>query len=441
MKVEKISVIGLFGTFDHEIILNSEPPITLVLGRNGLGKTILLRMLSAIFTNHLEYLCQVKFKFFTIYFELGNKLVISRQPKTFYELKFEFSRYKGQVVSIDSRALKIEQKTYGRFQELLRNSKTLRESYFGAIMDAPEYDLKDKFELVSSLSKNWLDTSEKNKGNYPKWLKDVMNVYNGHLITTERIIMPYKSNDLHEEQNKYKRAINECSKDILKKVGSSMNEASNLTAELDRSFPNRIIRAFEVIKEMDASLLDELVNGLEMLKKRQNILQKTGIQQKMDKDFPLDVHSVNLQTYTILSVYVKDSLEKLKPYEDLANKLQLFLEIMNSKLLFKNVLFVQNEGFKVVSTKTDDIIPLQELSSGEQHLFILFYQMLFMLDSNSLLLIDEPEISLHVSWQKHFVEDLMNVLKLNPMTVIMATHSPTLIGPYWNLTSELHYEE
>lgn len=441
MKVEKISVIGLFGTFDHEIILNSEPPITLVLGRNGLGKTILLRMLSAIFTNHLEYLCQVKFKFFTIYFELGNKLVISRQPKTFYELKFEFSRYKGQVVSIDSRALKIEQKTYGRFQELLRNSKTLRESYFGAIMDAPEYGLKDKFELVSSLSKNWLDTSEKNKGNYPKWLKDVMNVYNGHLITTERIIMPYKSNDLHEEQNKYKRAINECSKDILKKVGSSMNEASNLTAELDRSFPNRIIRAFEVIKEMDASLLDELVNGLEMLKKRQNILQKTGIQQKMDKDFPLDVHSVNLQTYTILSVYVKDSLEKLKPYEDLANKLQLFLEIMNSKLLFKNVLFVQNEGFKVVSTKTDDIIPLQELSSGEQHLFILFYQMLFMLDSNSLLLIDEPEISLHVSWQKHFVEDLMNVLKLNPMTVIMATHSPTLIGPYWNLTSELHYEE
>lgn len=308
-------------------------------------------------------------------------------------------------------------------------------------MDVPEYDLKDKFELVASLSKNWLETSEKNKNNYPKWLKDVMNAYNGHLITTERIIMPYKYNDLDEEQNKFKRAINECSKDILKKVGSAMNEAANLSAELDRSFPNRIIQAFEVIKEVKTSLINELVYGLEMLKERQNILQKTGIQQKLDKDFPLDFHSLNLQTYTILSVYVKDSLKKLKPYEDLANKLQLFLEIMNSKLLFKKVQFVQNGGFKVVSTKTNDIIQLQELSSGEQHLFILFYQMLFMLDSNSLLLIDEPEISLHVGWQKHFVEDLMNVLKLNPMTVIMATHSPTLIGPYWNLTSELHYEE
>lgn len=441
MKIDKISVVGLFGTFDHEIVLNSDPPITLVLGRNGLGKTILLRMLSALFTNHLEYLCQVQFRSFTIYFELGNKLVISRQPKTFNELKFEFSRYKGQVMSTDSRALKIEQKTYGRFQELLRNSKPLHESYLNAIMDVPEYDLKDKFEMVTSLSKKWLDTSEKNKENYPKWLKDVMNAYSGHLITTERIIMPYKSNDLDEEQNKYKRAINECSKDILKKVGSAMNEAANLSAELDRSFPNRIIQAFEVIKELKASLLNELVNGLEMLKERQNILQKTGIQQNSDKDFPLDVHSLNLQTYTILSVYVKDSLKKLKPYEDLANKLQLFLEIMNSKLLFKKVQFVQNGGFKVVSTKTNDIIQLQELSSGEQHLFILFYQMLFMLDSNSLLLIDEPEISLHVGWQKHFVEDLMNVLKLNPMTVIMATHSPTLIGPYWNLTSELHYEE
>lgn len=174
MKIDKISVVGLFGTFDHEIVLNSDPPITLVLGRNGLGKTILLRMLSAIFTNHLEYLCQVQFKSFTIYFELDNKLVISRLPKTFNELKFEFSRYKGQVISTDSRSLKIGQKKYGRFQELLRNSKQLRESYLGAIMDVPEYDLKDKFELVASLSKKWLDTSEKNKDNYPKWLKDVM---------------------------------------------------------------------------------------------------------------------------------------------------------------------------------------------------------------------------------------------------------------------------
>lgn len=224
--------------------------------------------------------------------------------------------------------MKIEQKKYGRFQELLRNSKQLRESYLGAIMDVPEYDLKDKFELVASLSKNWLDTSEKNKDNYPKWLKDVMDAYNGHLITTERIIMPYKYNDLDEEQNKFKRAINECSKDILKKVGSAMNEAANLSAELDRSFPNRIIQAFEVIKEVKASLIKELVYGLEKLKERQNILQKTGIQQKSDKDFPLDFHSLNLQTYTILSVYVKDSLEKLKPYEDLANKLQLFLETL-----------------------------------------------------------------------------------------------------------------
>ena len=110
MKIDKISVVGLFGTFDHEIVLNSDPPITLVLGRNGLGKTILLRMLSAIFTNHLEYLCQVQFKSFTIYFELDNKLVISRLPKTFNELKFEFSRYKGQVISTDSRALKIYRK-------------------------------------------------------------------------------------------------------------------------------------------------------------------------------------------------------------------------------------------------------------------------------------------------------------------------------------------
>lgn len=155
----------------------------------------------------------------------------------------------------------------------------------------------------------------------------------------------------------------------------------------------------------------------------------------------MDIHKLNSHIYKILSVYVKDSLEKLKPYESLAYKLKLFLKILNSKMLLKEVRFVQFVGFEVYSTKTNDKISLQDLSSGEQHLFVLFYQMLFKHGKDTLLLIDEPEISLHVGWQKHFVDDLLEVLKLSPMTVIMATHSPTLIGSYWNLTSELRYEE
>lgn len=440
MKLERIKVERLFGTFDHEIELNADPTITLVLGRNGLGKTILLKMLSAVFTNNLEYLCQIKFKTFTLYFELGNKLLISRMPKKFYELKFEFNSYKGRIVETNSRALKIEQNSFKQLQGLIQNSRSFRESYFNAILHSDEFSLKDKVDLIDGLNDTDIVAPKKEVfEKYPNWLKDIMNSYKGHLISTERIIKTFAKETI--SGSKYERAINECSKDFLERLGNALNESSALSVTLDRSFPNRIIRTFEDNQEITSNMLEELFEGLTQLQKKQNLLQKTGIQNDSILDLPLDFKTMHSETYKILSVYVKDSLEKLKPYESLANKLQLFLDIINNKLLFKRVLFTQGQGFSVISTKTDDVIPLHELSSGEQHLFVLFYQMLFLHDSNSLLLIDEPEISLHVGWQKHFVDDLMDVLKLNPMTVIMATHSPTLIGPYWNLTSELHYDD
>lgn len=41
-------------------------------------------------------------------------------------------------------------------------------------------------------------------------------------------------------------------------------------------------------------------------------------------------------------------------------------------------------------------IPIEHLSSGEKNDFVLFYELIFKCDSKSLILVDEPEISLHV---------------------------------------------
>lgn len=74
-----------------------------------------------------------------------------------------------------------------------------------------------------------------------------------------------------------------------------------------------------------------------------------------------------------------------------------------------------------------------DLSSGEQHLIILIYELLFKVESNTLLLIDEPELSMHISWQREFVDDLLKIIELNPIDVILATHSPSIINDHSNL--------
>ena len=52
-------------------------------------------------------------------------------------------------------------------------------------------------------------------------------------------------------------------------------------------------------------------------------------------------------------------------------------------------------------------------------------------------MIDEPEISLHISWQKKFIPEMKRIMTINQMKAIIATHSPSLIGKYWGITEEL----
>lgn len=68
------------------------------------------------------------------------------------------------------------------------------------------------------------------------------------------------------------------------------------------------------------------------------------------------------------------------------------------------------------------------LSSGERQLFVLITTLMFNEDhrKSNVLIIDEPELSLHIKWQDMFVDSL---LRANPSTqLIFATHSPSIIG-------------
>lgn len=68
------------------------------------------------------------------------------------------------------------------------------------------------------------------------------------------------------------------------------------------------------------------------------------------------------------------------------------------------------------------------LSSGEKQVLRLFYNLLTS-PSTSVLILDEPEISLQVDWQKELLED---ILCLSPeLQILVATHSPAIIMNGW----------
>ena len=65
-----------------------------------------------------------------------------------------------------------------------------------------------------------------------------------------------------------------------------------------------------------------------------------------------------------------------------------------------------------------------------------------MVPDHILVMIDEPEISLHVNWQEDLVQEVEDALRrsndagiLPPVSVIFATHSPSIIGNHLHRSS------
>ena len=78
-----------------------------------------------------------------------------------------------------------------------------------------------------------------------------------------------------------------------------------------------------------------------------------------------------------------------------------------------------------------------KLSSGEKETIVLFYNLLFEISSGEILLIDEPEISLHIAWQRMFINDLKKIAELRNLTILVATHSPQMISGNRNIQIDL----
>lgn len=84
-----------------------------------------------------------------------------------------------------------------------------------------------------------------------------------------------------------------------------------------------------------------------------------------------------------------------------------------------------------IQLKRAGSFPLQESSSGEYHFFSSIVGLLATITTNSLILIDEPEISLHPNWQMKylsFLRELFSTPEYASCHIIVATHSHFLIS-------------
>jgi AAA15 family ATPase/GTPase len=86
-----------------------------------------------------------------------------------------------------------------------------------------------------------------------------------------------------------------------------------------------------------------------------------------------------------------------------------------------------NNGY-VIKTKIGNLVlPPYSMSSGEREILNILFSVYAFGMKNGLLIVDEPEIHIHITWQKQMLLMLEEVQKQRNLQMIMVTHSPSFV--------------
>jgi predicted ATP-binding protein involved in virulence len=160
--------------------------------------------------------------------------------------------------------------------------------------------------------------------------------------------------------------------------------------------------------------------------------RKSDISIDHESFFKIDLRKYSARVNEILNNPIE-----AKEYSD---RLSFFKRTIDSLVFANKTMELQPVfGFRFVSTDADrTIIPLDKLSSGEKHLLIQLCELLFMAKTGALVLIDEPELSLHMAWQYQYMKMIKGLATLCGYQFIIATHSPQVFNAEWSYTTDLY---
>ena len=232
--------------------------------------------------------------------------------------------------------------------------------------------------------------------------------------------------------------VKQYSEDIVQRIRSVLADYARHSQDSDRTFPERLVR---FLRDGQNALPErEILSRMAELENQRRRLFALGL---LDSESGLrDLTEDDVRrAREALTIYISDVQGKLHVFDDIVHRIGTLMDIVNDRFRYKHLGIDRRRGFRIFSDADNAPIAIEDLSSGEQHELIVLYELLFRAPRNGLILVDEPEISLHVAWQSRFLADLINILALTDAYALVATHSPVIIGTRNDLTVELRGPE
>lgn len=423
--LREISIEGLFGLYDHSLELRQDPPLTIVAGPNGIGKTTLLALSTALAKGAYHELARSDFERLTIV--AADKVRLSAAPlvsadeaEDGFQLLLRQTRpgakAKEQIVTIPPPdpaefALPSFIEPYG--------PGTFVDTRDGEILGVDDLPARytrhrDKAQTAAP-SPEWFDSD--------RWLVNFIETKRLDTLMT-RARSARRRRDRSAPIHRYLEFIAEA-------LERARRDSAMTYQARTRTFARRLLTEYSR-KNVNA---DALRARYARVGQRASTLAANGLLSD-DLDV-LPEGKLNPTEKRILDLFLDDFETKLMPLDPVSAKIDQLRAVVEHKFLNKSLGVDPRHGVVFLAEPHQSLIDPDSLSSGEQHEIALISRLLFDEAPGTTVLIDEPELSLHVSWQHEMVEDLEEIARVANLSFVLATHSTAIINGRWDLVEEL----
>ena len=429
--IRRISMTNLFGMYDYDLALSRDTSKTekifILYGDNGSGKTTILKL-----------------AFYLLAPEIGEgyKSIVAKIPFERFEIELQDNtkiyaeRPKGQLTGSFSMVIKSPRREEKNIKLIAnedmaiksfskeQNEKTREFLNFLGELDISLYMLSDDRSMHFAGLKNrvprssfdmdeWFYSDSKLRTRIQRRPQIDPEIIAQHLLekSIERAEMWIQSKAIRDS------SIGESSiatlyNEILHRLVSQSGDNNLDSTPTKKSIEERVKKLESRYKEFAQYRLLPKFSGKEILAAVSSV--------------PPNNTSIMIK---VLDPYLESLKKKLEAMTEVYMRVDSFVSIINRFLKNKKLVFDLHSGMAITANDGTSLEPAM-LSSGERHLFLLFCNSLVAVDRPSIFIIDEPEISLNIKWQRRLLDSLLECSGDNPVQYLFATHSIELLAQH-----------
>lgn len=416
--ITRIDVEGLFGRFTYHLDLPAAPSADLarmmiLYGDNGSGKTTILRAIFHLISSgnnkgHRTYLGGVIFSRLSVAFSNGLTLSAARPAARKGTFRLHLAQGGDDISTVE-----VHVADDGRVKGAENPHLSQFERHLDDLLPQDIYYIGDDRRLESDS----LPPTRRHREARSHQLRGGRQALEGVVWEDDNDLGPQADLQLTIE-----RAIEWLRRQAIRASNLGNQSSNQIYADVLKR-----IATPTLLDDPSTPSIDEAKERLIRLAERNEQYHRFGLVPAFDSDMMLTAASAVSETrrdafLSVLLPFVNGLEARLDALGSLYDAIDAYVDAINSFLMGKSLSVVLPRDILIHSSDGQVLQP-HSLSSGERQLLLILTNTLFAHERPGVFIIDEPELSLNMKWQRRLIDAFLSTTRGTATQFLLATHS------------------